>query len=39
MVLHCFGWAFSGCREQGLIFTVVHKLLIVVAFSAAEHKL
>ena len=38
-VLHCFVHAFSSCTEQGLIFTAVHGLLIVVASAAAEHKL
>ena len=28
---HCYTWAFSSCGEQGLLFVVVHGLLIVVA--------
>ena len=31
--LCCFVWAFSSCSEQGLLFIVVCRLLIVVAFS------
>ena len=38
-VLHRFVCAFSSCTEQGLIFTAVHGLLIVVASAAVEHKL
>ena len=38
-VLHRFVCAFSSCTEQGLIFTAVHGLLIMVASAAAEHKL
>ena len=30
---------FSGCGEQGLLFTEVHGLLIVVASLVAEHGL
>ena len=30
-------WAFSSCDEQGLPFVVVCRLLVVVAFSVAEH--
>ena len=30
-------WAFSGCTEQGLIFVVVHGLLIAVA--SVEYRL
>ena len=37
--LHCCLQAFSGCGEQGLLFVVVHKLLIEVASPVVEHKL
>ena len=37
--LHWGTQAFSSCSEQGLLFVVVHGLLIVVAFLAAEHGL
>ena len=37
--LHCCTRAFSSCGEQGLLFVVVHGLLIVVASLVAEHKL
>ena len=30
---------FSGCSEQGLLFVVVHELLIAVASLVAEHGL
>ena len=29
--LRCCAWAFSSCSEQGLLFVVVHGLLLVVA--------
>ena len=29
--LHCCAWAFSSCREQGLLFLAVLRFLIVVA--------
>ena len=32
-------WAFSSCGEQGLLFVVVHGLLIAVASLVAEHGL
>ena len=32
-------WAFSSCGEQGLLFVVVHRLLIAVASFVAEHAL
>ena len=32
-------WAFSSCGERGLLFIVVHGLLIVVASLVAEHRL
>ena len=31
LCLHCCVWAFSSCDEQGLLFIVVHRLLIAVA--------
>ena len=37
--LCCCMQAFSGCGEQGLLFLVVHRLLIVVASLAVEHGL
>ena len=37
--LHCCAWAFSSCREWGLLFIVVHRLLTVVASLVAEHGL
>ena len=39
--LFIFGcvWAFSGCGEQGLLFVVVRRLLIVVASLVVEHGL
>ena len=37
--LHCCEWAFSSCGEQGLLFIVVHGLLIAVASLVAEHGL
>ena len=36
--LCCCVWAFSSCRERGLLFVAVRGLLIVVAF-AVEHGL
>ena len=47
VVFVCFGcagslllfvWAFSNCSEQGLLFIVVHRLLIVVASLVVEHR-
>ena len=35
--LHCCVWTFSSC-EGGLLFIVVHRLLIVVASLVAEHR-
>ena len=32
-------WAFSSCGEQGLLFIVVHGLLIAVTSLVAEHGL
>lgn len=32
-------WTFSSCIEQGLLFTVMHGLLIAVASLFAEHRL
>ena len=37
--LHCCMQAFSSCGEQGLLFVVVRRLLIVVASLVAEHGL
>ena len=37
--LHCSAQAFSSCSEQGLLFVVVHGLLIAVASLVAEHGL
>ena len=37
--LHCCVWAFSSCSECGLLFFVVHGLLIAVASLVAEHGL
>ena len=31
--------AFSSCGERGLLFVVVHGLLIAVAFLVVEHRL
>ena len=36
--LCCCSRAFSGCRDQGLLFVAV-RLLIVVASPVAEHRL
>ena len=37
--LHCCTWAFSGCDEQGLLFSYGALLLIVVASLVAKHGL
>ena len=37
--LCCCVQAFSSCGEQGLLFIMVHRLLIVVASLVAEHRL
>ena len=37
--LHCSAQAFSSCGEWGLLFVVVHGLLIAVASFVAEHGL
>ena len=37
--LRCCVWAFSSCRERGLLFVVMRGLLTVVAFLVAEHGL
>ena len=37
--LCCCVWAFSSCSERGLLFVVVHGLLIAVASLVAEHGL
>ena len=41
VVLHlcCCIWAFSSCSEWGLLFVVLHRLHIEVAFLVAEHRL
>ena len=37
--LHCCARAFSSCGERGLLFVVVHRLLIAVASLVVEHGL
>ena len=37
--LRCCARAFSSCGEWGLLFVVVHRLLIAVASLVAEHGL
>ena len=37
--LRCCVQTFSSCSEQGLLFLVVHGLLIAVASFVAEHRL
>ena len=37
--LHCCARAFSSCGKRGLLFVVVHRLLIAVASLVAEHGL
>ena len=37
--LCCFAWAFSSCGEGGLLFVVVHGLLITVDSHIVEHRL
>ena len=37
--LRCCAQAFSSCGEWGLLFVVVHGLLIAVASLVAEHGL
>ena len=37
--LRCCLWAFSSCGERGLLFVVVHGLLIAVASLVAERGL
>ena len=37
--LCCCAWAFSSCGKLGLLFVVVHGLLIAVASFVAEHSL
>ena len=39
LCLHCCVRAFSSCSKWGLLFIVVHGLLIVVASPVAEHGL
>ena len=35
----CYAWSFFSCDEQGLLFVVVRRLLIVVASLVAEQGL
>ena len=37
--LRCWARAFSSCGERGILFVVVHGLLIAVASLVAEHGL
>ena len=37
--LHCCLWAFSSCSKQGVLFIVVHRLLIAVASFVAKRGL
>ena len=37
--LCCWAQAFSSCRERGLLFIAVHRLLIVVVSLVVEHGL
>ena len=37
--LRCLVWAFSSCRERGLLFVAVRGLLVLVASLVAEHRL
>ena len=37
--LRCCARAFSSCGERGLLFVVVHRLLVAVASLVAEHRL
>ena len=37
--LRCYVWAFSSCGKRGLLFVVVHGLLVAVASLVAEHGL
>ena len=37
--LRCCAWAFFSCGEWGLLFVVVHGLLIAVASLVVEHRL
>ena len=37
--LHCCAWVFTSCGERGLLFVVVHGLLVAVASLVAEHGL
>ena len=38
-VFHCYGWDFSRCSKQRLLFAAVGGLLVVVASLVAEHGL
>ena len=37
--LRCCEWAFSSCCELGLLFVVVHELLIEMASLVVEHRI
>ena len=37
--LRCCARAFSSCSERGLLFVVMHRLLIAVASLVVEHRL
>ena len=37
--LHFCKWAFSSCRERGLLFVSVSGLLLAVSSLVAEHRL
>ena len=37
--LCCCAWGFSSCGQRGLLFVVVHGLLIVVASLVVDHGL
>ena len=39
LCLVCYTQAFSSCSKRGLLFVMVHGLLIVVAYLVAEHRL
>ena len=37
--LHCYMPVLSSCGERGLLFTVVSRLLMALAFLVPEHRL
>ena len=37
--LRCCAWVFSSCGEWGLLFILVHGLLIAMASLVVEHRL